>query len=59
MEITLAEGWPDQVIAATGQTATAGETIEVPDDLGRSLCEQSDKWQKVKKSGGATKRSDD
>lgn len=57
MEITLSEGWADQRIAATGQHVTAGETVEVPDELGKSLCEQTDKWTKAKKSEGNDKRS--
>lgn len=31
-------------LAATGQLVEPGETIEVDDDLGASLCEQVDVW---------------
>lgn len=32
------------VIAATDQEVGPGETVEVPDDLGRQLIEQPDNW---------------
>ena len=32
-------------IAATGQQVAPGETAEVPDALGESLCQQEDNWQ--------------
>lgn len=35
-------------IAATGQIVDAGETVEVDDDLGRSLCEQPANWAEAK-----------
>lgn len=41
-----------RVIAATGQVVGAGETVDVGDDLGRSLVEQ-ECWQAVK----ATKKA--
>lgn len=31
----------------------AGETIEVPDDLGASLCEQVDNWEQSKSKKGS------
>jgi hypothetical protein len=34
----------EREIAATGQLVQPGETIEVDDDLGASLCEQVDVW---------------
>lgn len=50
MLITLKPGWAPQTIAATGQTCSPGEVIDVPADLGASLCEQTDKWSKAKKT---------
>lgn len=35
-------------IAATGQIVEPGETVEVDDDLGRSLCEQPANWAEAK-----------
>ena len=55
MKITLKDGWPSQIIAATGQSCAAGEVIEVDADLGRSLCEQTDKWTRAKTVGGQPK----
>lgn len=49
MKVKLKAGWPPQRLAATGQRCEPGETIEVDDDLGRSLCEQTDKWAKARK----------
>lgn len=37
-------------IATTGQTVEPGGTVEVDDELGRSLCEQPDNWEAVKAS---------
>lgn len=37
----------------TGQTVTRGETIEVPDELGRRLCEQA--WFKPSRKTKPTK----
>lgn len=31
-------------IAATGQVVMPGETVEVPDELGAALCEQTSNW---------------
>lgn len=31
-----------------GQVVPSGATVEVDDDLGRTLCEQTDRWQQVK-----------
>lgn len=36
-------------IGVTGQVAGPGETIEVDDDIGKSLCEQEDRWKSAKK----------
>jgi hypothetical protein len=36
-------------IAATGQVVERGQTVEVPDDLGKSLCEQ-DIWSEAKRA---------
>jgi len=33
-------------IAATGQVVDPGDVVEVPDDLGKNLCEQ-DIWEKA------------
>lgn len=49
MQVTLKADQPAQIIAATGQTVAAGETVDVADDLGRSLCEQTDKWAPARK----------
>lgn len=35
-----------RVIAATAQIVGPGETVEVDDDLGKSLLEQPDRWGK-------------
>jgi hypothetical protein len=37
----------DRLIAATGQTVEADGTVEVSDELGRSLCEQPANWEAV------------
>lgn len=34
-------------IAATGQIVGPGDTVEVDDKLGRSLCKQEDNWKPV------------
>ena len=39
-----------RVIAKTGQEVNPGETVDVPDDLGASLCEQTDLWEQVVES---------
>jgi hypothetical protein len=38
----------DLIIGATGQTVQAGKEAEVPDGLGRSLCEQEAVWAEAK-----------
>lgn len=48
-----------RTIAATGQSCEAGETIEVDDDLGASLCEQVDVWAKAQPTPKASKQEDD
>lgn len=35
----------DRMIAATGQHVEADGTVDVPDDLGASLCEQAVNWE--------------
>lgn len=50
-----------RTIAATGQRVEPGETVEVDQALGESLCEQPDVWAKgkaPKKSEGSDKESD-
>lgn len=37
----------DRVIAASGQKVDVGESVDVGDELGRSLCEQVDVWQQA------------
>lgn len=37
-------------IAATGAVVDADGTVEVPKDLGESLCEQPDNWEAVASS---------
>jgi hypothetical protein len=48
-------------IAATGHVVERGQTVEVPDDLGKSLCEQ-DIWTEAKpvtaKAGPAPAKKD-
>lgn len=46
---------PFAVDIANGPTAEAGETVEVDDELGASLCEQSDNWEAVKASKTSAK----
>lgn len=36
-----------RAIAATAQHVEAGETVEVDDALGESLCRQVDRWESV------------
>lgn len=36
-------------IVATGQTVEGGETVEVPDDVGKALAEQVDAWETVQR----------
>lgn len=43
MRITLITE-PGRYIAATDQDVEPGETVEVPDEVGASLCEQVDVW---------------
>ena len=57
MKVTLIAGWPAQTIAVTGQRCIPDGTIEVDDDLGKSLCEQAGKWSK-KAAKAATKEND-
>lgn len=45
-------------IAATGQHCAPGDTIEVPDSLGRSLCRQA-VWEKAPGGKPATTQEDD
>lgn len=47
MEIRNVRGYALE-IAATFQVVEHGETVEVPDDLGASLCEQPANWEPVK-----------
>lgn len=35
-------------IAATGQTVEPGATVDVPNDVGRDLVKQPDRWEAVK-----------
>lgn len=35
-----------RTLEVAGQTAGPGEAIEVDDDIGKSLCEQVDRWAK-------------
>ena len=46
MKIRNVSGF-DRMIAATGQTVEADGTVEVSDELGRSLCEQPANWEAV------------
>lgn len=36
-----------RVIAATSDIVEPGDSVEVADDLGASLCEQTDRWAKA------------
>lgn len=44
-------------IAATGQVVERGQTVEVPDDLGKSLCEQ-DIWAEAKPAKAPAAKKD-
>ena len=43
MKVVNVSGRPRE-IAATGQTVQPDQAVEVPDRIGRSLCEQPDRW---------------
>jgi len=43
VQILNASDHPREIVA-TGQIVNPGETVEVDDDLGASLCEQPDNW---------------
>lgn len=58
MKVTLSVEYPAQTIAFTGQRCEPGETIEVDDDLGKSLCKQESKWTVVKASKAKTPNKD-
>ena len=47
MKVRYVGGIGPVEIAATGQEVGNGEVVEVPDDLGASLCEQAS-WEAVK-----------
>jgi hypothetical protein len=47
VKIKYIGGFPEVEIADTGQIVEQGKTVEVDDDLGKSLIEQSDNWEKV------------
>ena len=46
MKVKNVREWAVEV-AVTGQIVEAGETVEVPDDLGENLCSQPANWQAV------------
>lgn len=46
MRVTYRGPHAEVEIAATGDTCKAGETVEVPDEVGESLCKQ-DTWKKA------------
>lgn len=50
MLIQLVAGQAARIIAATGQLAEPGQPVDVDDDLGASLLEQTDVWQTAKKT---------
>lgn len=39
----------DKVIAATGEVVPAAATVDVDDELGGSLCDQPDVWQRAER----------
>lgn len=47
MKITLIADLARE-IAVTNQFVEPGETVEVDDELGKSLCEQAEVWQPAK-----------
>lgn len=44
MKIKNVSSQGDLEVPALGRVVKAGETVEVPDDIGSVLCEQSDVW---------------
>lgn len=48
----------DRMIAATGKTVEDGATVEVPDELGESLCEQPANWEAVASEPPKSKRKE-
>lgn len=56
MKITYVGPFTDGVeIAATGQVVAKGGTVEVADELGAALCEQSGNWVPAEPKPGKTK----
>lgn len=45
MKVTNQRPWALEIVA-TQQVVEPGETVEVDDDLGKSLCEQPANWAK-------------
>lgn len=59
MRVTYRGPAAEAVIAATDQIVASGETVEVDDDLGRSLCEQTDNWAAADRPAPVTVEDDE